>query len=462
MLRELGLPVVLATACVGLVWAPVEVYVVLIVIVAVASVILSRRMFGNLFSPPAVFAVGWLVPAAMVVFLPWHFRYEGWEVRTELWLVVLSAYFAFMLGHWVLLSIAVRSKGAVTPVGAIVRGADGQWEAYPGERSWNWLLIRCFFAFGMCGFAINMMHIFSAGGLALYVELGLRGTETIFGESTLINYLYFLNSLVVVLGTIQQLRFGYSRIISILMAISFLSLFFHGIKGTIIYPVVISLLAALYTKRSVRPRSVLIALLLVLMGFQFVTVGRSLPYLLARDEDWFTILTYRLENIFLYFTPSFANLQEEIVNFRHYRGGAESFGFLGDIVDFVVGRRGTAGGDATIPELLLINDAYNVGTFLRDHFRDFGYLGCIVFPFGYGVISTYCYIRYVREPSSRNIVVYAIISLILVFSFFSSQYFRIQYWYWIAVMLLADGVGRLCSQGEPRPAGTRAEGSTGC
>lgn len=408
---------------------------------AFASIFASRSLYGNSFSPIAVYSVGWLLPASCVVFLPHNRRYDGWEITHELWLAVYLSYLAFLGGHFLYLLFIDRGQ-VLSAKACRIRSLSVQkgWEAYPGEHSWVAKLIRLFFVLGMVGFILNLSNVVSAGGLTLYWELGFRDVETIFGQSTLVNYLYFMNPLVLILGMIFQCRFGYRRGVSFMMTLSFVSLLFHGIKSTIVFPTIVAFIAFFYCGRSLRPKSVAISLALIFLGFQFITVGRNIPFLIARDASWFEIVTYRLDDIFLYFTPGFANLQEEMLNLRNYLGGEESFQFIGEILSFVAGTR--EGFSRTIFEgepFYMFNDAYNTGTYLREHYRDFGYIGLCVFPFAYGIMSNFFYCKYLKKPSVRNVALYAIISLMLLVSFFSNHYFKIQYWFWIVMLTAGDG-----------------------
>ncbi len=439
MTLNILIPIIVAAASVLLVTTPVF-FALVALALACTSIYVSRRIYGNIFSPISLFSAGWLIPSACIVFLPHHIKFDGLEIHIELWVAVFLSYLAFLAGYFYYLLFINNGRFLTTRQIKL----HNKWEAYPGEQKWCIKLIRFFFILGMAGFAINISHVVRAGGLGIYLELGFRDVETIFGQSTIINYLYFMNPLVLILGTIHLCRFGYKRSTAVMMAMSFVSLFFHGIKSTIIFPTIVAIIALFYCRRSLRPINVVISLLFVLFGFQFVTVGRNIPFLLDREMGWFEILTYRIDDIFLYFTPAYANLQEEILNLKGYRGGVESFQFLGEIVSFILGRR--EGVTQTIfdgESFYLFDEAYNTGTFLREHYRDFGYIGIVVFSFTYGVMSNFFYCRYMKEPSVRNVAIYAIISLMLLISFFSNHYFKIQYWFWIIAIFVGDGVMRM-------------------
>ncbi len=441
-------PFIIAAACILLITNHVTLFALVLVALVWANFYASRYLYGNLFSPLAVFSIGWLLPASCVVFLPNHIKFDGWEVHQELWLAIILSYLAFLAGHLFTLFFidngrAVSGRNNPSRKYYLQRG----WESFPGEKTWNLWLIRAFFMLGMIGFTLNINNVIQAGGFSLYRDLGFRDVETIFGQSTLVNYLYFLLPLVLLIGMIHQCRFGYTRSITLLMTLSFIGLFFHGTKSTIVFPVVIALIAFFYSRRSVRPKMVFITLGLLLICFQIITIGRNLPYMLARDEDLFTILTVRLDDLFLYFSPGFANLQEEILNLKNFRGGVESFQFAGELVNFILGKR--EGITQTVFEgeqFYMFNDAYNTGTFLREHYRDFGFVGVAAFSFVYGLISNLFYCRFLEETSIRNVALYSIISLMLLISFFSNHYFKIQYWYWIFVITIADVVARLVMQ----------------
>ncbi len=406
------------------------------------SLHLSRRMFNNLYSPLALMSFGWLLPSFFVIFLPDNYKFEGWEIRLELWIAVFLSFFSFAAGHffyWMFfLSKEVKSKilqRKESPIGSRF-GSNSEEKKYD-------TLITIFFIIGMIGLMLNLGHVMVAGGLSLYWQLGFRDVETIFGKNTIINYLYFLNPLVIILGTAYAKKFGSSWKITLFSALSFLALFFHGIKSTIVFPTIIAFIVFVLLSKKIKRRTILLFFLCVFLGFQVVTVGRNLPEL--KDKDFAEIVTYRQSEIYLYYTPSFANLQEELLKFRDFTGGTETLGFVKSIIDFFFfNKRDDKERMDTVEPYYLVNEAYNVGTYLRDPYRDFGYIGIIIFPFLYGFFTTLFYCNYLLHPSIRNLVIYSIFALMILISFFSNHFFKIQYYYWIIVLTASDAaVGTL-------------------
>jgi oligosaccharide repeat unit polymerase len=207
---------------------------------------------------------------------------------------------------------------------------------------------------------------------------------------------------VVIIGFNYQLYYKRSKVIYLLIFVSFIATFFHGQKSSIIYPVFACAFSFLIRNRGKPiPVNLLLGLgLILVVAFQIVTVGRELPYLIGEDKSIGYILTYRLDYILVYALNGYTNLQEELLWLKHLRLGAESFQFIGDIFKFLAGTREVAAQTTFEGEgFYLYNISFNTGTFAREHFRDFGYLGCFLFSLCYGVLATFFYRNYSRAVS---------------------------------------------------------------
>lgn len=407
-------------------------YSVFVLILAFGSMYAGKRIYGDNLSPLTMFALGWLLPAACAVFLPLFEKYVDWQIRGELWLAVVLAHLAFIAGHFLYVVINRSSIKSVSTNGTVFLPCKGE----VCLQAQNSKILHLFFFFGMLGFALNLMHILQAGGLGLYLELGLRQVETIFGQSTLINYLYFFNALVLIIGMVHQCKFGYSRKVTAMMATSFVALFFMGLKSNIIFPALMASISFLLCRKKIDLRKTIVIGLICFISFQFVNIGRELPFLIARDASIAEILTTGLDNIFLYFTTAYVNLQEEIQNFKRYQLGTDSFQIFMEFYNFITGQRTFDNIFQYNDPIYLYNESYNTGTLLREHFRDFGYYGIVIFPFMHGIVSAFAYFCYLRRPSILNTSIYSIMSVVMLSSFFGDHSLKIQYLFWLVVLLI--------------------------
>lgn len=172
------------------------------------------------------------------------------------------------------------------------------------------------------------------------------------------------------------------------------------------------------------------------LSFQLVTIGRDIVYIINDNLNFIDILFYRTDNIFLYFTSSFTNLQEEIINVHKFQYGRESMQIFIEFFNFITGNRTPENIFQSSLEIHNYNEAYNTGTYLREHYRDFGLIGIILFPFLYGLIATFTYLKFLNNPSIKHIAIYSIISTILISAFFSNHFLKIQYIFWIFVIII--------------------------
>ena len=244
-------------------------------------------------------------------------------------------------------------------------------------------VIYVLFIISIIAFTINIRRVLRHGGIEIYLTAGLRTVEHIFGANPLINQLFFLSMLVVVLSVLYTLICGFHLRIVTLGFISFLTLFPQGIRGNIIRTIVLVTFVYLAVKRRLNLRKLIIGMVLVYLVFGLVTVGRD-PKLYLSLDFW-ELQKEIVQKMYLYIAPNFANLQEEMANRGTFLYGRETGYSLikiltldGMLVKTHLLER---------PNYFLVDDAYRVGTYLRDFYIDFGIVGIVIGPLFLGVVS---------------------------------------------------------------------------
>jgi len=177
-----------------------------------------------------------------------------------------------------------------------------------------------------------------------------------------------------------------------------------------------------------------------------VTVGRRFT-----EKDTFSIeetLGFSLKSMIYYVAPNYSNFQQELLKREERTAGILTFGSLIDLVKFVVtGQRAVVrnpqkswvGGI----KWHLVQDGMNMGTFMRGHYIDFGIPALIFFPAFIGFISTWFYADFLIHKNTRSLFFYSIICMILLSSFWTNHFLRIQYLYWIFIVYVIDKIFKI-------------------
>ena len=144
---------------------------------------------------------------------------------------------------------------------------------------------------------------------------------------------------------------------------------------------------------------------------------------------------YKSDHIIAYLLNGYVNLQQELLFHYKWSYGAESFQVFVDLYRFFAGEKEGVNHAITETPFNLYYDAFNTGSFLREYFRDFGVLGSLFITFFIGFIFQSVY-HAVDRTSISGVMILAIVCLIIFSMPFSNQVLRIQYWYWIGLLVL--------------------------
>jgi len=405
------LPALLLLGILVLVYCGTYSYILLFAFISVISLLFSRLVYGTFFSPAGIMGVTWLLPSLLT------FARPKWALSEVTFLVITISFFTFFIGC--LLSIIIFNFSRRKNLNHI---SISVWNKHFLD-----LVIIIFFILGMASFAINLSRIFLVGGFNFYIDNGFRAAEAIFGQNTAINYIYFLNMLVVPLSVFRISCYKKNSLFIFIAIASFLTLFFHGIKSTILYSAVIVLWVIILRTNKIKIRYILILFSLIFTSFLFVTLGRnSNTFLNNKTLDLAPII----ENIYNYAAPNYANLQQELILRRDYSLGVVTLSPILRILSFDKGNEQI--------NLYLIDEAYNIGTYLRDFVIDFGLWGIIIFPFLIGFLVNIIFINFLKNPSQGNLFIYGIVATMITFSFWSNEFLRIQFLYFMVIIFFLE------------------------
>ncbi|QDX40824.1 O-antigen polymerase [Salarchaeum sp. JOR-1] len=389
---------------------------IIIILVFLGVVFYTWRLHGNLLAPPVVHGAGWILPPLLIA-VPHRFQYG---LRPITWFAIILSFLSFFLGYL----FATRIK--IFP--------HRNWrQSIEKIDLWNRCrfrvtLIILLIVFGIA-FLVNLSNVLTTLGLDAYLNASFRTIEVTFGGvSPFINYLYFLNGLIIVYVVIYLKVYRPEPLVVTIGIVSLLSTLFFGHKSAIILPVILAIAASACVGLKWKARYIPVAFVIVVSSFMLVyfSAGNSPQNIVAE----FLII---LDRLVMYITPNYMNLQANIIHTTTPTLGVRT---LSSVLRLLTLERITV----QTPGYHLVDPAYNVGTYVLGYYLDYGWAGFIFPQFFIGIFSTYVYTWFLEKPSVPSITIYAVVITMNVMVFFSNYYLRIQFWWYIVVTIVLSAI----------------------
>lgn len=390
-------------------------FIPLFFFISIFCLFFSKRLYNSYFSPIGIMGVSWLLPSLFT------FLDSKWELKEITWFVILGSFIMFFLGA---LFVSLKQKFSLKFGNEIKL-----WEKKFLDKA-----ILVLFLIGIIGFFANFLNILSEGEISIYLERGFRAGEQIFAQNTFTNYLYFLNMLVVPLCVFRLKTYGRNLLFIFIGLFSFIFLFFHGVRGTLIFTLIISIFGVLLSVNQFKLKYAFLILLLTILSFGFVSIGRNPAIVLEQGAQG--VIKTIFKQIYLYIAPNYANLEKQILELDFHYFGLASLNelFRGRLAHLM---------NISFPLYLAQEEKYNgeyynIGTYLRPLWTDFGIVGITLLPFLLGAATTFIFLNFLKNPSQINLLIYSIIATMLFFSFWHLEFLRPQFLYFISVLYFTD------------------------
>ncbi len=302
------------------------------------------------------------------------------------------------------------------------------------------------FILSVLGFLVNIFNAYNNLGTINPLAVNTRTWELTFGGvSPIFNYLYFICGVVFFLSGMYKNVYGRKINIILIRYISFTMTFFHGIKSTIIAVFIIDYIFTLlivYFLRNGNPKYIYRLLLsgtlkifiIVSIAFAYVTFGRF---------GYFEVSTI-VNVMFAYINYNYINLQLQIQKGEIFTYGLSTFGVICSVIHFFITLEKPRWELFGInPELVLLDERYNVGTILRTFVIDFGAIGICIGSFIIGLVSTLFYAILIKRKNILSAFTYSVIFSQLLASFFLGEFIRIQFVYWIIIFVILNEIWKI-------------------
>jgi len=415
-----------------------------LLILALGGLLVSKRLLGDYFSPPAIYTFFWAFSLGML-----ELDLVAYDtLRPRVWAVIGTSYAAFMLGCGVVLAYGLCRPGWLN-----ARPRLDHIDRTRLER-----VLLALFVLGVAGFAVQVFHLQSAIGLETFVTDPRAARE---GHSN-VKYLGFFNILNVfnfVLGAAYLALYKKPRAwVLLIVAWAVLTTFLTTDRTRFFYMVIWGFYVLVYLQRRVRlgPRIIAAAVVTatVLMVF-FLLIARVYKKEAFDDNMEFVNVssTYApMIDPYIYLTGSFPVLQAFLEDSHEHTGGKLTFSPIVKLIEVVypeLERESFVGKFYRVPIEL------NACTYLEPFYKDFGFLGTALVPLALGVICMWSYLVMRQRKTLFTVIFVALLSFCVTISIFVSHFTQIATWYFIGVAYL---VHRYCRTTEPRPDGDFRQG----
>jgi len=404
---------------------------------AIAGLVLSKRLLGDYFSPPAIYHFFWSFALGCLEL--------GWvsfdPLRAQVWTVMGLAYLGFMGGCAIVAVYGFSRDGWLN--------AKPQLDRIDKQRFERALI--ALFLLGIVGFALQLIHLQLQIGLSALLTSPQEARESYSN----VKYLGFFNLLNVanfVLALMYLLMFrrpGKWALFIMLWALA--TTFVTTDRTRFFYMVIWSFYLGVYLFRRVNltPKMIagMAATLLSLLGF-FLLIAKIYKKQAYDDNMEFVNLPTEYAAVidpYIYLTGSFPVLQAFLNDHHTMAYGKHTFSPVVTVLETAVpdfAREELAGKFYRVPIEL------NACTYLEPFYKDFGMAGALLGPLALGLICMAAYAAMRQRKTLFTVYLTSLLSFCVTISIFVNHFTQIATWFFVAV---GYAVGRYCMKDKAQP-----------
>jgi hypothetical protein len=400
---------------------------IFIVNISIYAIILFSSYFlhKTFFSPLTVFATFFFLPSninLITTFDEARLSWLGWKI---IWAGTISFWFGYLtyfVFGWNVASFSIYDK----------RYHLNRLANVVNSRFYFQVVFILFFL-SLCAFLVNIGRVYSELGVD-FIKSG-RSVEIVFGRYTLINYIYFLNLLVIILSVIGARFSTKTYILNLLLFFSLFETLFHGNKSTFMIGILIITYCRLLFVMKVKFEAIIYLALSIGIIFYLVAIVR-----LGNDYlDDIDVIGFLLLNIESYIVYNYKNL-ENIVYLQAV--GDDLFTLFVHVTRVVSILTGDAVATKDIvfdSPYYLINPGYNVVTYLGALYLNYGgFAGIIIGSLLIGLFSAYIFVKLFIKPTLFMFVLNVVYLVILTLTFSAFEFLRAQFLYILLISYIVS------------------------
>ena len=406
-------------------------------ITALTGLILSKKLVGDYFSPPAVYHFFWAFALGCLL-LDWV-AYD--PMLAQVWQAIGLAYLGFMGGCAV-----VGFYALAKPRWQHARPAF----QYLDKRRLE-LALTILFVLGIAGFLFQLLHLQDRIGLGTFVSDPMEAREM----HTNVKYLGFFNVLNVanfVLAAMYIALYRRPRKWVVLILIWALATTFLTTDRTrFFYMIIWSFFIGVYIPREVRltPRVSMSILATVFALFGFFFLIAKVYQKEAFDDNMESVRLSKqyapLVDPYIYLTGSFPVFQAFLEDDREHTYGKYTFEPVVKVIELFYPwfeREEIVGKFYRVPIEL------NACTYLEPFYKDYGMAGIVLGPFVLGLMCMWVYVAMRQKKTLFAVYLASLLCFCVTISIFVNHFTQTATWYFILVGYL---VHRFCHTTDPQP-----------
>jgi oligosaccharide repeat unit polymerase len=380
----------------------------------------SYFLHKTFFSPLSIFVTFFLLPSNINLITTFNEARLSWLGWSVIWIGTFSflfGYLTYFVFGWNVAKFRIYDKRFRLNCLANVVNSKRYFE-----------VVFILFILSLCAFLINVDRVYSELG-SDFLKFG-RSVEIIFGRYTLINYLYFLNLLVIALSVIGVRYSKRNYTFNIFLFFSIFETLFHGNKSTFIIGILIMVYCRLLFDMKVKFQAIVYLVFSVVIIFYVVAIVRlGNDYIYSVD-----IIDFLMSNIESYIVYNYKNL-ENIVFLQAVDDNLfPLFFYIFKFVDILNGGLAIANDPVFDSPYFLVNAGYNVITYLGALYLNYGgFAGIIIGSLLIGLFAAYFFVKLYSKPSLFIFVLNVLYFIVLTLSFSAFEFFRAQFLYLLLI-----------------------------
>ena len=406
-------------------------------LIAVFGLLLSKKLFNDFFTPPAIYTFFWAFALGMLD-LNWV---DFNPLRANVWSAILISYGAFMAGT-LTLSIYALGKTKLMVNQPLFHYVDRE----RFEKT-LWVL----FGLGIFGFIVQLVHLQLEFGLATFITDPMSARA--FHSN--VRYLGFFNILnlanFVFAFLYLQLYKKPHKWVYLMIILALATTLVSTDRTRFFYMVIWSFYVLVYLRRRVNltPRVITAALatVLVLVGF-FLLMAKLYVKQAYDDNMEYINLPPKYAAVidpYIYLTGSFPVLQAFLEDKSERTNGKHTFESVVKLVELI---HPTFHREVLVTKFYTVPIDLNVATYLQPFYQDWGWAGLLLGPFCTGFLSMWCYVAMRRHKTLFAVYFCGLMSFCITISIFVNHFIQIATWFFVAVGFL---VHRFVMTSKPQP-----------
>lgn len=404
-------------------------YLLFFIFITIGIIIflICYKYFKDILNPIGIFSIVWFSSIAISQLMFSEVQHS-WSILT--WIIVLGSAFCFITGSSTYLLWAFARK----PIHKITKPIN-----HYSKHRLKTIIIIIF----ILSFSSYLFEVYTCGGIPLFSKTRI-GSYMNFGVR-FIHYLTVSSIIECILIYIYKKLFSNDKslFLNVIFIISIFILTSILASGQLLITITGIIVVKNYiTGGKLNPKVFIRFAILGILIFVLLTgfirsstfdisyikqIGK--PTINIPDKLSFLFLPY------LYISTSFENLQLQIQNQNKLYYGTETlfplwaFSFLKGHFEF---------------QHYITPEGFNVGTYLRNYYGDYGFFGTMIMPFLLGFIIAILYYSLRYKPTIFKIFIYSLCVYSLAISFFVNAFTLPLIWYFIVLFLIIDLYCRKC------------------